>query len=92
MAGLIVSGNFFRHNGRKDDRDLDAEIRVDNTERWKTETRDICIVNNIFETTVHQLAAIRVTSGKHSIRIEGNLFKGEARQIWVDEPGDGISG
>lgn len=85
--GVVVTGNVFRHNGRKDHDDLDGEIMV-NESNWdppKTpRAEDYQIARNIFYTTAHQGAAIRVLAKCDRIVIENNTLRGPVRQILVD--------
>ncbi len=92
IMGCTISGNIFRENGRKDDAERDSEIRIDNMERWETQTRDLQVVNNIFYTSEHQHSAVRVTEGVRQIVIRGNSFRGpiENDYIVVDKPKEDV--
>ncbi len=85
--GLIVTGNNFRKNGRKNDGEKDGEIMI-NESNWdplKTpRAENYRIANNIFETTAEQGAAIRVLPKSAYIIIENNTFRGAVRRIIVD--------
>ncbi len=78
VLGVIVNANIFRENGQKDDGEKDCEIRIDTTSEFKTDTKDIWVVNNIFYTKDHQTATIYVSDGVKDILIEKNMFRGPA--------------
>lgn len=92
-VGLVVTGNIFRHNGRKDHDDLDGEIMI-NESTWdppKTpRAEDYQIARNIFYTTAHQGAAIRVLAECDNIVIENNTLRGPAPGILVDAASKGV--
>ncbi len=84
--GLVVTGNIFRHNGQKDDGELDGEIMI-NESSWDPprtpRAEQYRISNNIFYTTKHQGAVIRVLPKAADIVIENNTFYGPVRTILV---------
>jgi len=85
---VVVTGNIFRHNGRKDDADKDGEIMI-NESTWdppKTpRAENYRVVNNLFETTAKQGAAIRLQPKVADIIIENNTFRGAVRQVIVQD-------
>ncbi len=87
-AGGIVRANVFRHNGRKDDDPRDAEIRIQEREKWPKGSA-YRIEGNLIETTEDQSAAIRVTAGVEGVVIRGNTLRGAVRRI---RPGPWITG
>ncbi len=86
--GLVVTGNIFRHNGRKDHGDLDGEIMINKSRHDPSNTpraENYRIADNLFYTTAEQDAAIRVLPVAHDIVIENNTFRGQCRTIVVAE-------
>ncbi|NOX53065.1 MAG: hypothetical protein GXP27_01225 [Planctomycetes bacterium] len=85
--GLVVTGNVFRHNGRKDHGDLDGEIMINKSRHDPSNTprcENYRIADNIFLTTGSQDAVIRVLPKAVDIVIENNTFRGACRKIVVD--------
>lgn len=84
--GLVVTENIFRHNGRKDHGDLDGEIMI-NESGWDPpntpRAEHYLISGNLFYTTDHQGAAIRVLPKCSDIVIKSNVFLGPVRTILV---------
>jgi parallel beta-helix repeat protein len=78
VSGIIVANNIFRRNGRKDDTDRDCEIRIDDTDRFKTVTSGIRIEGNLFCTDKHQTAAVFSGQKTPEIDLEANTFQGPA--------------
>lgn len=76
VMGIVVANNIFRENGRKDDTDRDCEIRLDNSEAYKTQTSDIRITENLFYTSAHQTAAVMLTKTVRDCIVRGNSFRG----------------
>lgn len=85
VQSIIVSSNIFRENGRKDDAQKDCEIRIDNSEQFKTDTSDIQITGNIFYTSEQQTAAIYLGKNVDNISSESNQFHGKAPQQFVEK-------
>ena len=77
VRGIVVAHNVFRENGRKDDGERDSEIRIDNEENWVTETGEIRIEGNLFFTSAHQEAVVRLTAGVSNVTMRNNTFSGE---------------
>lgn len=84
VMGCIVAHNIFRENGRKDDADRDSEIRLENTDQWPTETKDIRIEGNIFYTSAHQNSVIHVTAGVSDVVIRDNSYHGQVVRFYID--------
>ena len=80
VAGILVNSNIFRTNGRKDDKERDCEIRLDNSSKYKTTTSNIRIEGNLFQTDAHQTAAIYMGETVKDVAIKDNTFSGEARE------------
>ncbi|MCC6694106.1 MAG: right-handed parallel beta-helix repeat-containing protein [Candidatus Hydrogenedentes bacterium] len=78
VEGIIVTGNIFRTNGRKNDADKDCEIRIDETTEYEVSTCDILIQGNMFYTTPEQTAVFYVSPGVAKLTIEGNGMNGDA--------------
>lgn len=78
VCSIIVTGNIFVENGQKDDGERDCEIRLDNTDRYATETRDIRIEGNIFRTAAHQTAVVHMGTGVTGVVMGNNTFEGPA--------------
>ena len=76
VMGIVVANNIFRENGRKDDTGRDCEIRIDNGERYETETRDLRVTGNLFYTSANQTAAVMITENVRDCVIRGNSFRG----------------
>ncbi|HID21582.1 MAG TPA: hypothetical protein EYP14_04190 [Planctomycetaceae bacterium] len=93
--GLVVTGNVFRHNGRKDHGDLDGEIMI-NQSRYDPSHTPRCenyrIADNLFITTDGQDAVIRVLPKAMDIVIENNTFRGACRKIVVDWDSPDVQG
>jgi parallel beta-helix repeat protein len=83
IEACVIANNVFRENGRKDDGERDCEIRIDNGDRYETQTRDLRIEGNIFTTTAHQTAAILVTENVGPVIIRGNTLRGSVTHIAV---------
>ena len=83
VMAIVVSGNIFRENGRKDDTERDCEIRLDSGDAYETETRDIVITGNLFYTTAHQTAAILLTEDVRDVTLEANTFRGDVERETV---------
>ncbi len=81
VLAVVVSSNIFRENGQKDDKERDCEIRLDNTDHFETNTRDIQITDNMFYTKEHQTAAIYIGQDIKDIRLENNMHRGPAKVI-----------
>ena len=80
VAGILVNSNIFRSNGRKDDKERDCEIRLDNSAKYKTTTSNIRIEGNLFQTDAHQTAAVYVGETVQDVVIKDNTFSGGARE------------
>jgi hypothetical protein len=78
VAGVLVTSNVFRENGQKDDGEKDCEIRLDETEEFKTQTRDVRIESNLFHTRKHQTAAVYIGEGVEGVCTNANTFMGAA--------------
>lgn len=91
VAGCVVADNVFRENGRKNHDALDSELKIEETDRWKTVTEDILIRGNLVVTTAHQQNALWITSGCRKVVVEGNSLRGPVRTVRVDPwfSGDG---
>ena len=83
VMGLMVTENIFHENGRKDDTDRDCEIRIDEGERFKTETRDVVVGENLFYTSAHQTAVVLVTDGVRGCIVHSNTFRGQVEDTSV---------
>jgi nitrous oxidase accessory protein NosD len=89
--GLVVTGNLFDRNGRKQNRPpryvWNANITIDNQrgDPSNSPTRDYLITDNLIYTTDSQIAAIRVdaTDDTRDIVIRGNLLLGENRRVLI---------
>ena len=81
VEGIIVTGNIFRTNGRKNDAEKDCEIRIDETGEYDVATRDILIQGNMFYTTPEQTAVFYVSEGVAKIIVEGNGTNGDAPRM-----------
>ena len=78
VSGIVITGNQFIENGRKDDGERDSEIRLDDGAEYPTVTQGILIKNNIFRTRDHQTAAILLGPGITGIDAGWNHFQGPA--------------
>jgi len=90
-VGLVISGNIFDRNGRKpngvkDNQIWNANITINDAhDPTKTVTRDYLVVNNIFYTDQHQIAAIRIDSDAvRHITITNNQMHGENKRVLVE--------
>lgn len=91
--GLIVSDNIFRHNGRKNDGDLDGEIMINKSAHDPSMTpraENYLVTGNLFETTKHQSAAVRILDHSHGIVFMGNSLRGPVRTILVGNERDDL--
>jgi len=79
-CSVIVADNLFIENGQKDDGDKDCEIRLDDTDAFATQTRDVRIEGNIFQSSAHQTAVIFCGPGVSGIETGANTFLGPAPQ------------
>ncbi len=84
VAGCLVADNVFRANGRKDHEDRDSEIKIEETGKFDTVTRDFRVAGNLFDTTETQDQAVWVTSGARGIVVENNVLRGSVRAIRAD--------
>jgi len=85
--GLVVTGNIFRHNGRKDHGQLDGEIMINKSRHDPSNTpraENYRVADNLFITTASQDAVIRVLPKAADIVIENNTFRGDCRKVFVD--------
>ena len=82
VQGILVAGNIFRENGRKDDGARDCEIRLDDTQDYPTKTADIRIEGNLFSTTSHQTAAVYVGPDVKGFRLGSNTYRGAAPPLF----------
>lgn len=83
VARILVQGNIFRKNGRKDDAQKDCEIRLDDGDRYEMVTRDIVIQGNLFQASPEQTAAVYIAPEVNGdgVQIERNRFTGEAQEV-----------
>jgi len=89
---VIVTGNIFRCNGRKDHAELDGEIMINKSRDDPSKTpraENYRISDNVFITTSGQDAVIRVLPPVCDIIIENNTLRGDCRTVRVagDQPG-----
>ncbi len=91
VTAVVVTGNIFRENGRKDDTGRDCEIRIDEGERYETGTRDLIIADNLFYTSAHQSAAVLVTEDVRDVIVRNNAFRGEVEGEYLRLE-DGVEG
>ncbi len=92
-SGLVIVGNIFRRNGRKDHGILDGEIMIDKSAFDPSKTpraEDYLIANNLFITGAGQDATIRVRNRSRRIVIRGNVFLGPTRLILVGGRDQGV--
>ncbi len=82
---ILVTSNVFQENGRKDDKEQDCEIRLDNSDVYATVTGDIHIKDNIFYASDHQTAFILVDDGIEGIKIKGNTYTGSIPKL-IERP------
>jgi len=78
---ILVNFNIFQENGRKDDKEQDCEIRLDNSEAYKTVTGDIHIKNNIFYASDHQTAFVLVDDAIEDVLMGGNTYTGSVPEL-----------
>jgi parallel beta-helix repeat protein len=93
--GCVIDGNVFRLNGRKPNGDerrkiWNANITINQAlgDKFNTPTADYVISNNLIETDIQQIAAIRVDTRTetHNIVIQGNVLIGDHPLILVEGP------
>ena len=85
VQGILVQGNVFHENGRKDDGQRDCEIRLDNSDAYEVNTDAIRIENNLFYSSPHQTAVLFMGKGMNGrVVMQDNTFTGEAPKR-VDE-------
>ena len=89
--GLIITGNIFDRNGRKENGPnatniWNANITINETDDpTNTFTQDYIVSDNIFYTSDNQVAAIRIDASKtKNIVIKDNQFRGENDLIKVE--------
>ena len=82
---VLVTSNVFQENGRKDDKEQDCEIRLDNSDVYKTVTGDIHIKDNIFYASDHQTAFVLVDDGIQDVKIAGNTYTGTIPKL-IERP------
>ncbi len=85
VEAILVASNLFRENGRKDDGEKDCEIRLDDSEKYKTQCAAIRIQGNIFYTRAHQTAAIYLADGIEPPAITNNTYHGPAPSLRAPE-------
>jgi len=88
VQGLLVQGNVFRENGRKDDGPRDSEIRLDNSAVYKLNTDAIRIENNLFYTSPRQTAVLFMGKGMNGrVVLKNNTLTGDAPERVNASPG-----
>lgn len=78
VRSIIVSGNLFIENGRKDHGEMDCEIRLDDAVEYDMVTGGVRIAGNIFQTSAHQTAVIYISGNMPDVAEINNSFLGEA--------------
>jgi len=81
VEAILVQSNLFRENGRKDDGEKHCEIRLDDSDKYKTRCAGIRIQGNIFFTSAHQTATVYLADGVEPPDITDNTYHGPAPRL-----------